>query len=82
MRTYNQASREIMPLMMNFTTPTPILDEQKMPFVYDDEEQAPGFEMRVVGTRCLRHHGTTRRGGKVVRHTDPKNEVDDSKTVR
>ena len=82
MRTNNQASQEIMPLMMNFTTPTPILDEQKMPFVYDDEEQAPGFEMRAVGTRCLRHHGTTRRGGKVVRHTDPKNEVDDSKTVR
>mgnify|MGYP003311887782 CR=1 FL=1 len=82
MRTYNQASQDIMPLMMNFTNPTTISDEQQIPFVYNDMDQTTGFNMRIVGTRSLRHHGTTRRGGKVVRHSDPKNEVDDSKTVR
>lgn len=84
MRTYNQASQDIMPLMMNFTNPTTISDEQQIPFVYNDMDQTTDVNMRVVGTRCLRSSSTRKKnrtgGTNIV--TDRKNEIDDSKVVR
>lgn len=82
MQTYNPMNgQNIMPLLMNFTTPSPIQDITPDVFNYDEENQI-SYEMRYVGTRCLRHSGTTRRGGKTVSYSDPKNEIDDSKWVR
>lgn len=77
----NVRNTGVMPLMMNFVTPTPIKEVVDPGFNYDEQNEI-SYEMRVVGTRCLRHHGDTRRGGKVTSHSDPKNETDDSKSVR
>ncbi len=66
---------------MNFSTPERIGDSMEEPLTYDEINQV-NYEMRTVGTRSLRHHGTTRRGGKVTSHSDPKNETDDSKIVK
>lgn len=71
----------IMPMLMNFSTPEHIQDGIEEPLSYDEVNQI-NYEMRTVGTRCLRHHGTTRRNGKVSSYSDPKNETDDSKVVR
>ena len=71
----------IMPMLMNFSTPERIGDSMEEPLTYDEINQV-NYEMRTVGTRSLRHHGTTRRGGKVTSHSDPKNEIDDSKIVK
>ena len=84
MRTYNQASQDIMPLMMNFTNPTTISNEQQIPFVYNDMDQTTDVNMRVVGTRCLRTSSTRKKTSKsgYTIYTDRKNEIDDSKVVR
>ena len=84
MRTYNQASQDIMPLMMTFTNPTTISDEQQIPFVYNDMDQTTDVNMRVVGTRCLRSSSTRKknRTGGYNSVTDRKNAIDDSKSVR
>ena len=46
MRTYNQTSQNIMPLMMNFTTQTPIVNEQQMPLIYNDMNHRCRYENR------------------------------------
>ena len=76
MRTYNQTSQNIMPLMMNFTTQTPIVNEQQMPLIYNDMNQMTDVDMRIVGTRKKNRTG----GYNSV--TDRKNAIDDSKSVR
>lgn len=81
MENMNMRGTNVMPLMMNFVQPTQIREFFDPGYIYDEINQI-SHEMRVVGTRCLRHHGDTRRGGKVTSHSDPKNETDDSKTVR
>lgn len=81
MNTINIPNTNVMPLLMSFTTPSAIEEGYEMPLTYDDFTQIP-MEMRIVGTRCLRHHGTTRRNGKITSYSDPKNETDDSKSVR
>lgn len=82
MNNMNVQGTNVMPLMMNFVTPTPIRESVDTPYFNYDEENQISYEMRLVGTRCLRHHGNTSRGGKCVSHCDPKNETDDSKSVR
>lgn len=72
---------DIVPILMFFSTPEKIEDSIEEPIAYDEINQV-NYEMRTVGTRCLRHYGTTRRNGKIRSHSDPKNETDDSKTVR
>lgn len=84
MRTYNQTSQNIMPLMMNFTTQTPIVNEQQIPLIYNDMNQMTDVDMRIVGTRCLRSSSTRKknRTGGYNLVTDRKNAIDDSKSVR
>ena len=84
MRTYINSSNQndIMPLMMNFTAPSPIEEiSEPVKFYYDDFEQI-NYNMRTVGTRSLKYSST--RVGKTIygTKTDKKNEIDDSKTVR
>lgn len=81
MRTYINScnQNDIMPLLMNFTQPSPIEEYEPINFEYSDTEQIV-YDMRMVGTRSLKHTGTYRPhfGTK----TDKKNEVDDSKHVK
>ena len=63
-----------MPLIMSFTTPTPILEENEIKDVIYDEINQIYYRMDVIGTRSLRSH-TTKPTGK----SDPKNEIDDRK---
>ncbi len=80
MQTYNQFNQgNVMPLLMNFTTPTPIQEANDMSFTYNDGEQI-SYEMRTIGTRCLKSHST--RGGNPNPHRDHANEIDDCKNVR
>jgi len=81
MRTCNYNMQpDIMPLMMNFTAPSPIEEiSEPVKFYYDDFEQI-NYDMRVVGTRSLKASWTHPKKG--VSKTDRKNEIDDSKTVR
>lgn len=86
MRTYCGYDRgmDIMPLMMNFTKPSPITITEPVKFEYNETEQI-SYEMRIVGTRSLRSSLTNKsRGiGRTPAHvTDRKNEIDDSKHVR
>ena len=73
----------IMPLLMNFTTPSPIQDYTPGIFNYDEENQV-SYEMRIIGTRCLRSHSTKKKsaGTGVISYSDKKNEIDVSKTVK
>lgn len=82
MQTYNQFNqgRSIMPLLMNFTTPSPIQEADDYKFTYNDGEQI-SYEMRTLGTRSLHQHSTrVGRGGTVK--ADRQNEIDDTKTVK
>ena len=79
MQTYNRINQsKIMPLLMNFTTPTPIQEADDIKFNYIDGEQI-SYEMRLIGTRSLKQHST--KVGQVS-HTDRKNEIDDTKNVK
>ena len=82
MRTYCGYDRgmDIMPLMMNFTKPSPITITEPVSFTYSDTEQI-NYEMRTVGTRSLRSHWTSATKNRSSR-TDKANEIDDSKWVR
>ena len=81
MRTYSyERGRDIMPLMMNFTEPNPISITEPVSFTYNDVEQI-NYEMRTVGTRCLRSHHTSATKSRSAR-LDKANEIDDSKWVR
>lgn len=81
MRTYCDYNRgmDILPLMMNFTKPSPITISEPVSFTYNDAEQI-NYEMRIVGTRSLRPNSTSPKPG--TRTKDKKNEIDDSKHVR
>ena len=80
MQTYNQMGQNnIMPLLINFNTPSPIQEYIPEIFNYDETNQI-SYEMRVVGTRCLRSVST--RVNPSLSRFDKKNEIDDSKSVR
>lgn len=78
----NYSVNPVMPLLMSFTPKTNIqeiaVDEG---FVYDDHLQITEYNMRTVGTKCLRVTSTNKGPGKGYA-TDKKNEIDDSKTVK
>lgn len=77
--TYSNSGNQVLPLMMNFTRPTPISEYDIEPLTYNDQTQV-SYEMRIVGTRSLKSSWThVRTGGN---KTDKKNEIDDSKSVR
>lgn len=84
MQTYNQNNQgNIMPLLMNFTTPAPIQEADDIKFTYNDGQQI-SYEMRTIGTRSLKTNRTYIRkwkGGGESK-SDKANEIDDSKTVR
>lgn len=86
MQTYNQFNQgNIMPLLMNFTTPTPIQEADNIKFTYNDGQQI-SYEMRTIGTRSLKTH-TSKLPSKTsktayINKIDKSNEIDDSKTVR
>ena len=85
MQTYNQINQgNIMPLLMNFTTPTPIQEADDIKFTYNDGQQI-SYEMRTIGTKSLKRHTTymyNKLGHKCGGKTDSANEIDDSKSVR
>lgn len=67
-----------MPLLMGFTNPTQIqVEENFEPIMYDPISQTV-FEMRTIGTKCLRTSIT--RTAKSYSQ-DKKNEIDDQKNV-
>lgn len=74
--TYSNSGNQVLPLMMNFTRPTPISEYDIEPLTYNDQTQV-SYEMRIVGTRSLRSSWTRAKNGN-----DKKNEIDDSKSVR
>ena len=80
MQTFNRINQgNIMPLLMNFTTPTPIQEADDIKFNYIDGEQI-SYEMRLIGTRSLKPKMTQLAHG---RGGDGKsNQIDDSKTVK
>lgn len=79
LRVNQNGNSNIMPLLMNFTTPSPIQEYTPEVFNYDEENQI-SYEMRTIGTRCLRHSSTRKTKNLTV--SDGKNEIDDSKTVK
>lgn len=79
MRTFESEYKGIMPLLMGFTTPSPIDVTEPIKFTYNDAEQI-NYEMRLVGTRCLRPNATAPKPHCYTK--DKKNEIDDSKSVR
>lgn len=88
MQTYNQFNkgRSIMPLLMNFTTPSPIQETGfSMPSMgYNDDTQI-SYDMRLVCTRCARLRPRTKRGPSAMGspwQSDMKNDNDDTKNVR
>lgn len=84
MQTYKHFNQgNIMPLLMNFTTPNPIQEADDVTFSYNDGEQI-SYEMRTIGTRSLKVHSTRYKNSKggINSKTDKANEIDDSKTVR
>jgi hypothetical protein len=68
----------IMPLLMNFTAPSPIQENSfNLPSMgYNDDTQI-SYEMRLVTTRCAITRSRTRGP-----YSDLKNENDDTKSVR
>ena len=78
MQTYSNNCTSAMPLMMNFTMPTPIEETDPVIIHYNDKDQIT-IEMRIVGTRSMRSHITRKSHGST---RDKKNEIDDSKSVR
>ena len=85
MQTYNQFNQgNIMPLLMNFTTPAPIQEADDITFTYNDGEQI-SYEMRVLGTKSLRNTRTQysrNRSGSPQYKSDMANVMDDSKSVK
>jgi hypothetical protein len=72
------------PLLLNYTPATKIEEESDsfLP-LYDDANQII-YNMRTVGTRCLRSSSTRKKVGKTGQTTalDQKNAIDDSKSVK
>ena len=73
----NSYGNSTMPLLMGFTPKTQIqeggVNER---FIYDGMMQITEYDMRTVGTKCLKI-STTKNS-----YADRKNETDDSKTVK
>ncbi|MDR2570190.1 MAG: hypothetical protein LBD23_07815 [Oscillospiraceae bacterium] len=75
----NQWNGTPMPLIMGFITPQRIQElENETPIMYDPLSQVV-FDMRVVGTKCLRTKMTDK--GNQGKWPDQKNEIDDQKNV-
>ena len=82
MQTYSQFNQgnNIMPLLMNFTTPSQIKVAIFLPPMgYNDQTQI-SYEMRLLATRCAKMRPRT--GGVGGKYQDMKNENDDTKNVR
>lgn len=83
MQTYNQIDQgNIMPLLMNFTTPSQIQENGfSMPSIgYNDDTQI-SYDMRLVCTRSAKYRNRTIKSGTNW-FGDYKNENDDTKNVR
>lgn len=82
---YNQtktAAGQVMPLLMGCTSPTPIeAEEVEHKVIYDPMTQKVVMDMRVVGTKSLKQTVTSTGKMGTIKHTDKKNEIDDSKSV-
>ena len=77
MQTFNQiGNTNITPLLINFTTPSPMQEVEEPKYNYNDSEQI-SYEMRTVGTKSLRVRTTGKSMG-----VERKNEIDDSKCVK
>lgn len=82
MQPYNQINQgNIMPLLMNFTTPSSIQENgfNLPPMGYNDATQT-SYEMRMLATRSAKYRPRT--AGARGQNSDWKNENDDVKTVR
>lgn len=80
----NSYGNATMPLLMGFTPKTQIqeggVNER---FIYDGMMQITEYEMRTVGTKCLRSSNTRIKGSSgSLSKSDKKNEIDDSKQVK
>ena len=82
---YNQTKTtagQVMPLLMGCTVPTPIeAEEIETKIIYDPLTQKVVMDMRVVGTKSLKQTVTSTGKMGTIKHTDKKNEIDDSKSV-
>ena len=73
-----------MPLLMNFTTPTPIQEADDIKFTYNDGQQI-SYEMRIMGTKSLKStttHFRNNNGNKCTKADGRSNQMDDTKNVR
>lgn len=85
MQTYNRFNQgNIMPLLMNFTTPVPVQEADDIKFTYNDGEQI-SYEMRILGTKSLKSTTTqfrNKNGTKCYKSDGRSNQMDDTKNVR
>lgn len=76
------------PLLMNFTPPTKIEEETNChKVVYDEINQITGYNMRIIGTRCLKTESTRKKNQGFISSIffgdeKKKNAIDDSKSVK
>lgn len=72
-----------MPLLMGFTPKNKIqeggLNEH---FIYDNIMQITEYDMRTIGTKCLKSSATVQKNMGGMTKSDKKNEIDDSKQVK
>jgi hypothetical protein len=83
--TKRTAAGQVMPLLMGCTMPQAIEAEpMEEKIIYDPVTQKVVMDLRILGTRCLKVHSTTKKNnfGTNVTHQDKKNEIDDQKSVR
>lgn len=80
----NSRMGKVNPLLMNFTPVTTIIEQEEENLLYNDFTQTIMYNMRTVGTRCLRSSSTRKKlpGGSTNSKVDRKNEIDDSKSVK
>jgi hypothetical protein len=77
----NQWSEVPMPLLMGFTHPEPIREAENISVTYDPVFQII-YDMRTIGTRCLKYGVTKKKRPSGASVTDNANEIDDSKSVK
>lgn len=76
----NQWNGISMPLLMGFSQPKAIQESKNYaPIIYDPVSQTV-FDMRIVGTKCLKTSNTQKGAGKTT-YQDKKNEIDDQKNA-
>ena len=79
----NSYSNPVMPLLMGFTPKTQIQEsELNERFIYDNIMQITEYDMRTVGTKCLKTSSTAQKNMGGMTKADKKNEIDDSKQVK